>query len=70
MRNISKKLIYYVLTFFIFFLLLKLFSWVENEYIPFNTQTQLISLFIIIPAIVILSFILSSLIFKGLEESK
>lgn len=70
MRNTSKKLIYFVLTFFIFMLLLKLFGWIENEYLPLNTQTQLISLFIIIPAIVILSFILSSLIFKGLEEAK
>lgn len=70
MKTLSEKLIYYLITFFIFFLLFKIVAWLENAYIPLNTQTQLISGAIIIPAIVILSFILSSLFFNSLKESK
>lgn len=70
LKKISEKLIYYLVTFVIFFLLFKFVAWLENAYIPLNTQTQLISGIITIPAIVILSFILSSLLFRGLKESK
>ncbi|ANU17967.1 hypothetical protein BBI11_13395 [Planococcus maritimus] len=70
MKNISKKVIFYVITFCIFFLLLNMVAWLENAYIPLNTQTQLISGIVILPAIVILSFIFSSLLFRSLEESK
>lgn len=70
MKKISEKLIYYLVTLIIFFLLFKCVAWLENAYIPLNTQTQLISGIIIIPAIMILSFILSSLLFRVLKESK
>ncbi|AIY05406.1 hypothetical protein Plano_1441 [Planococcus sp. PAMC 21323] len=69
MKNLSEKLIYYLITFVIFFLLFKIFAWMENAYIPLNTQTQLMSGIIILPAIVILSFVLSGLLFKSLKES-
>lgn len=70
MKTLSEKLIYYLITFFIFFLLFKIVAWLENTYIPLNTQTQLISGIIILPAIVILSFILSNLLLKNLKESR
>ncbi|ANU12349.1 hypothetical protein BBH88_18775 (plasmid) [Planococcus antarcticus DSM 14505] len=69
MKNLSEKLIYYLITFVIFFLLFKIVAWLENAYIPLNTQTQLVSGIIILPTIVILSFVLSSLLFKSLKES-
>ncbi len=70
LRTFSEKVVYYLITFFIFFLLFKIVAWLENTYIPLNTQTQLISGIILIPAIVILSFVLSSLLFNSLKESK
>lgn len=70
MKKVSEKVIYYVITFCIFFLLFNIVAWLENAYIPLNTQTQLISGIVILPAIIILSFILSSLLFKNLKESK
>lgn len=70
MKSISEKAIFYLTTFIIFFLLFKIVAWLENTYIPLNTQTQLVSGIIILPAIVILSFILSSLLFKSLKESR
>lgn len=70
LRTFSEKLVYYLITFIIFVLLFKIVAWLENTYISLNTQTQLISGIILIPAIVILSFVLSSLLFNSLKESK
>ncbi|OED33186.1 hypothetical protein BHE17_12275 [Planococcus maritimus] len=70
MKKISKKVIFYVITFCIFFLLFNMVAWLENAYVPLNTQTQLISGIVILPAIVILSFIISSLLFRSFKESK
>lgn len=70
MKIIFEKVIYYAIAFCILFLLLKFYGWIENAYLPFNTQTQLLSLIVIIPALVVLSFILSGILFKSFKESK
>lgn len=70
MKNVSERVIFYLISFFIFFLLFKIVAWLENTYIPLNTQSQLISGIVILPAIIILSFILAGLLFKSLKESK
>lgn len=70
MKKVSEKVVFYVITFCIFFLLFNFVAWLENAYIPLNTQTQLISGIVILPTIIILSFIFANLLFKSLKESR
>ncbi|UJF28445.1 hypothetical protein [Planococcus sp. 107-1] len=62
MKNILSKAIYCIIAFGLFLLFLNIYGWIENAYLPFTVQTQLISLIVVLPVLAVVSFVLSSVI--------
>ena len=41
-----------------------------NAYVPWNVKTDLLTIFVVAPILIVVSFILSSLAFKVIRSSK
>jgi hypothetical protein len=65
-----EKIIYFVFTILIFFLLWKVTGIFWNAFVPWNLKTDLIALFVVAPLLIILAFVLSSLPFKVIIRGK
>lgn len=64
MNQIFAKIIYFIFTLFIFVALWKITGILWNAYVPWNTATDLLALLLVIPTLIAVSFILSSVSFK------
>ncbi|MEL3973320.1 hypothetical protein AAEO50_13615 [Rossellomorea oryzaecorticis] len=69
MKTMIEKIIYVVFTLFIFMLLWKITSAFWEAFVPWNYKTDLIGIFVVIPAMTAAAFILSSLSFKMIKNS-
>jgi hypothetical protein len=69
MKKIVERVIYFVLTILIFLVLWKVTGEVWEAFVPLNYKTNLIGIIFVTPIIIILSFILSSLIFHFIRNS-
>jgi hypothetical protein len=65
-----EKILYFVLTLFIFVLLWKVMGISWNTLVPWNLTTDLIGLFVVAPLLIILAFVLSSMSFKVIKDGK
>jgi hypothetical protein len=70
MKQVFEKVIYFVFTIFIFVLLWIITGKLWEAYVPWNYKTDLLGIFVVVPILVIVSFILSSLSFKVIRGSK
>ncbi|WP_175987166.1 hypothetical protein [Bacillus sp. Marseille-Q1617] len=69
MKTLFEKIIYFVFTIFIFIILWKVTFALWEIFVPWNYKTDLIGIFVGIPALVAAAFILSGFCFKGIRES-
>ncbi|WP_102027820.1 hypothetical protein [Salirhabdus sp. Marseille-P4669] len=69
MNNIFEKLIYYVFTILFFIVLWKITGEIWEAFVPYHYKTELLALVIVIPLLIVFSFILSSLTFKVIKSS-
>ena len=69
LRKFIERVIYFVLSILIFIMLWKVTGEVWEEFVPLNYKTNLIGLIFVAPIIIILSFVLSSLIFHFIRRS-
>jgi len=70
MRRVLEKIIYFVFTIFVFIVLLKVMDRLWEAFVPWNYKTDLLGIFVVIPILIAVSFILSSLSFKVVRGSK
>ncbi len=70
MNQVVAKIIYFVFTIFIFTTLWRLMGLYWNAFVPWNVQTDLLTIFVVTPVLIAMSFILSSLSFKVIRSSK
>jgi len=70
MNQVLAKIIYFVFTILIFSTLWKFMGALWNAYVPWNVKTDLLTIFVVAPILIVVSFILSSLSFKVIRSSK
>ncbi|VXC44808.1 conserved hypothetical protein [Bacillus sp. 349Y] len=64
MRKWVERLIYLVFTFFIFRVLLYVFQYTYDVWVPLTPEWDVITFFIVLPFMIIASFILSAFAFR------
>ncbi|EDL66480.1 hypothetical protein BSG1_03970 [Bacillus sp. SG-1] len=69
MKLMLERIIYYIFTLFIFLVLWNVTAEIWEAFVPWNYKTDLLGLFIVLPALLVLSFIISSLCFKVIKNS-
>ncbi len=69
LKRLLEKVIFFMFSFFIFIILWKGITFVWDRYVPFNYKTDLLGLFIILPIMIIVSFILTALVYRIIRES-
>ncbi|MCC5803579.1 hypothetical protein H7H33_17325 [Rossellomorea vietnamensis] len=69
MKRLVEWLIYLVFTLFIFIVLWKGTAYLWEAFVPWNYKTDIVGLFIVIPILSALSFILSTLVFQYIKNS-
>jgi hypothetical protein len=69
MKTVIEKIIYFVFTLFIFMILWKITFVFWEAFVPWNYKTDLIGIFVVIPMLSAVAFILSSLIFKVIKNA-
>jgi hypothetical protein len=69
MKTVIEKIIYFVFTLFIFMILWKITFVFWEAFVPWNYKTDLIGIFVVIPMLAAVAFILSSLIFKVIKNA-
>ena len=62
--------IYFMFTVFIFVTLWKLIGVLWNAFVPWNVTTDILGIFVVIPILIVVSFILSSLSLKFIRSSE
>lgn len=68
-KTLFEKFLYFTITFVIFIVLWKVMAVIWEAFLPWNYKTDLIGIFVVIPALVAAAFILSSLCFKAIRNS-
>jgi hypothetical protein len=69
MKTLFEKIIYFAFTIFIFIVLWKITAAFWDAFVPWNYKTDLIGIFVVLPALVTAAFILSSVSFKVIRDS-
>jgi hypothetical protein len=69
MNTLFEKIIYFAFTIFIFLVLWKVTFVLWDAFVPWNYKTDLIGIFVVIPALLAAAFILSSVSFKVIRDS-
>ncbi|WP_391207306.1 hypothetical protein [Psychrobacillus sp. L4] len=69
MNQVLAKIIYFVFVIYIFITLWKYTGVLWNAYVPWNVQTDLLTIFVVTPILIAVSFILSSLSFKVIRST-
>lgn len=69
MNQVLANIIYFVFTIFIFSTLWRFMGVLWNTYVPWNVKTDLLTIFVVTPILIVVSFILSSLSFKVIRSS-
>ncbi len=69
-KRILEKTIYSVFTLFIFIILFKVMAVLWDAFVPWNYKTDIVGLFVVIPILIAISFLLSSLSFEYIKNSK
>lgn len=69
MKRMVERLIYLVFTLFIFIVLWKGTAFLWEAFVPWNYKTDLLGLLVVIPILIALSFLLSTLAFQYTKES-
>ncbi|WP_390217841.1 hypothetical protein [Halobacillus seohaensis] len=70
MKTILVKIIYFAFTLFILNVLWKVMIELWDAFVPWNYKTDLLGIFVVAPILIVASFILSSLCFKVIRETK
>ncbi|WP_391122510.1 hypothetical protein [Psychrobacillus sp. L3] len=70
MNQVLANIIYFLFVIFIFCTLWKFMGVLWNAYVPWNVTTDLLTIFVVTPILIVVSFILSSLSFKVIRSSK
>ncbi|MFS1512406.1 hypothetical protein VQL36_08230 [Chengkuizengella sp. SCS-71B] len=70
MKQVLEKIIYFGLTVGIFIVLWRIMGELWDAFVPWNYKTDLLGIFVVTPIIIVVSFILSSLCFKVIRDSK
>ncbi|QFT87393.1 hypothetical protein FIU87_01900 [Bacillus sp. THAF10] len=70
MKQVFEKVVYFIFTLFIFTFLWKLMAVLWDAFVPWNYKTDLLGLFVVTPILIGAAFILSSLSFKIIKNSK
>ena len=70
MNHVLARIIYFMFTIFIFVMLWKLVGVIWNAFVPWNVTTDILGIFVVIPILIVVSFILSSLSFKFIRSSE
>ncbi|MGR3762909.1 hypothetical protein [Rossellomorea sp. NS-SX7] len=69
LKTLFEKIIYFAFTVFIFIILWNIMAALWEAFVPWNYKTDLIGIFVVIPALVAAAFILSSVSFKVIRNS-
>ncbi|MGG3915431.1 hypothetical protein [Rossellomorea vietnamensis] len=69
MKRMVERLIYLVFTLFIFIVLWKGTAFLWEAFVPWNYKTDLLGLLVVIPILIALSFLLSTLAFQYTKDS-
>ncbi|MBV6682289.1 hypothetical protein [Rossellomorea sp. RS05] len=64
MRKWVERLIYFVFTFFIFRVFLYVFQYTFEKWVPLTPEWDVITVFILLPFMIIASFIISAFAFR------
>ncbi|RDI39194.1 inhibitor of the pro-sigma K processing machinery [Falsibacillus pallidus] len=68
--KLLERIIYFLFTFFIFIVLWNVMTRLWEAFVPWNYKTDFIGVVVVIPLLIAAAFILSSLSFKVIKETK
>ncbi|GAA5416131.1 hypothetical protein Pryu01_01163 [Paraliobacillus ryukyuensis] len=69
-KKFFKKIIYLGITCFIFKLLWSVTGGLWEVFVPWNYRTDLIAVIFVVPVLIVVSFLLSSLCFKVIRDTE